>query len=707
LKALSTNSKLILLFVLFLQFTLDITVLFDVPVVRQVIGFLCLTFVSGFIILKLLKFDKLDNLELVLFSAGFSIALIVLASLFLNEIGSVLNVLHPLSLIPLLTILNILILTGGVSAYLKGINEGKRKNESNRKSPFLIIFLCLPILSVIGATYVAYGNNTILLLLIVLISASFIVSVLSNKLTSPNMYPLAIFAFAIALLYHSSFISNYIVPFGSDVPGEFSVFRTVEANAHWISTSLSAMGPWYSRQNAMLSITILPTIYKKILNIDPSWVFKILYPLIFSLVPLGLYQIWQSYVGKKYAFISAFLFMAFEPFYTEMLGLNRQMIAEVFFVLLLLVLLKKEIKPTNRMVSFMIFSFALITSHYALAVIFLFFISSTLVILTIMKHPSKTITVPMVILFFVIMFAWYIYTSKSAAFNSILEYGDHVYRQLNDFFNPASRGEEVLTGLGLTKSPSIWNTISRIFSYLTQAFIVFGFIELMIKRTKIRVKNEYFIFSVIAVIFLAMLILIPGLANTLKMTRFYHILLFFLAPLCVVGAESIIKILSKKERQLIVYALLLIVLIPYFLFQTEFVFEVVGSDSWSIPLSGYRMNPLRLYARYGYMDSYSVYGAHWLSNTTIAKDKALYADERTLTNVLTTYASVYKGYPLSNVTILTNNSIVYLSTLNVIYGVIPFGSLSCSTNNLSIFNDDLNLIYDNGGAEVYQINHKH
>ena len=71
-KALSTNSKRILLFVLFLQFTLDITVLFDVPVVRQVIGFLCLTFIPGFIILKLLKFDKLDNLELVLFSAGFS-----------------------------------------------------------------------------------------------------------------------------------------------------------------------------------------------------------------------------------------------------------------------------------------------------------------------------------------------------------------------------------------------------------------------------------------------------------------------------------------------------------------------------------------------------------------------------------------------------------------------------------------------------------
>lgn len=204
--------------------------------------------------------------------------------------------------------------------------------------------------------------------------------------------------------------------------------------------------------------------------------------------------------------------------------------------------------------------------------------------------------------------------------------------------------------------------------------------------------------------FLAMVILVPGLANTLNMTRFYHILLFFLAPFCVVGAELIVKLLSKRENEFAVSALLLIVLVPFFLFQTSFVYEVTGSDSWSIPLSGYRMNALRLYGLYGYTDAYSVYGAQWLSKNVDVKNLALYADERARASVLTIYGMIYSGYVngLSNITIVADNGVVYLSTLNVVEGVIPFGRLSWNTSELSFIFDDLNIIYVNGGSEIYK-----
>ena len=94
----------------------------------------------------------------------------------------------------------------------------------------------------------------------------------------------------------------------------------------------------------MLSITVLPTVYSNMLGMDPTWVYKIIYPLIFALVPVGLYALWQPYIGKKFAFLAAFLFMAQSTFFTEMTALNRQMIGELFFVLLLLVLLNKKIK---------------------------------------------------------------------------------------------------------------------------------------------------------------------------------------------------------------------------------------------------------------------------------------------------------------------------------------------------------------------------
>jgi uncharacterized membrane protein len=682
-----------------------VTVFFDIPIARQVLGFFYFTFLPGFVILKLLKLDGFDWVETVLFSVGLSIAFLLIAGLLINEFSFIFGVSQPLSVVPLMIILNSLTLMGVVLVYLKSEDVEIWNSEPTEKSPFVFLFLCLPILSIVGAMYVnAYGNNLLLLFMIISVSLLFIVGVLSKKLLPSKLYPFAMLMIAIAILYHSSLISNYIVPFGSDVPVEYFLFKTTENNAYWGSTPPLFWDIGYSRINAMLSVTILPTVYSTLLKIDPTWMFKLLFPLIFAFAPLGLYQIWQTHVGKKYAFISAFLFMAQATFYTEMLGLNRQIIAELFFVLLLLVILNKKIKPVNKMICFMIFSFALVTSHYSLAEIFLFFISSALVLLIVLKRPNKKITVGMVVFFFVVVFTWYIYTSGSATFNSFLEFGDYVYGQLGDFFNPASRGQAVLTGLGMAESPSIWNTISRIFAYLTQAFIVVGFVGLVTKRTRIRVEKEYFILSLTAMAFLAMLILVPGLADTLNMTRFYHILLFFLAPFCVMGAEFIVKLLSKREKEFAVSALLLIVLVPYFLFQTGFVYEVTGSDSWSIPLSGYRMNALRLYGQYGYTDAYSVYGAQWLSENIDVENSGLYADESARSSVLTIYGMIYRGHVngLSNITIVAANGVVYLSTLNVVDGVIPFGRLSWNTSELSSVFDDLNVVYANGGSEIYK-----
>jgi len=698
------KKRYFLIAIVFLQLIVYFTVFFDIPIARQLLGFFYFTFLPGFVILKLLKLDEFGWAETVLFSVGLSVAFLMLAGLLISEFGFLFGISRPLSLIPLMIVLNSLVLMGGVSVYLKSEDVEVWKSEPVKKSHFGLLFLCLPILSIVGAMYVnVYGSNLLLLFMIVAISVLFIVGVLSEKFLSSNLYPFAVLMIAIALLYHSSLISNYIVPFGSDVPGEYFLFRVTEGNAHWSSVLPSFFGVGLGRYNTMLSITVLPTVYLVLLKIDSIWMFKLLFPLIFAFVPLGLYQVWQIYVSKMYAFISAFLFMALFTFYTEMLGLTRQMIGELFFVLLLLVIVNKGMKSASKMVCFMVFSFALVVSHYALAAIFLFFISFALVALSVLKRPSRNITVGMVVFFFVVMFAWYIYTSGAATFNSILDVGDYVYRQLGDFFNPAARGETVLRGLGLESPPTVWNAIGRFFAYLTEAFVVLGFVGLVAKRVRVRMENEFFIFSLVGMAFLAMLILVPGLAESLNMTRFYHVLLFFLAPFCVLGGEFIVGLFSRREREFVVSALLLVVLVPYFLFQTNFMYEVVGGDSWSIPLSGYRMSALRLYWHYGFTDAYSVFGARWLSGSVDVENSAFYADEASRYYVLTTYGLIVFGkYSLTNVTVVAGSGVVYLSTLNVVYGVVPSGQLSWNTSELSSIFDDLSLIYNNEQCVVYQ-----
>ena len=691
-----------LMFLAFLQLIVCFTVFFDIPIARQVLGFCYFTFLPGFIILKLLKVKELNKVETILFSVGLSIAFLMIVGLLINEFSFMLGFSQPLSLVSLMTVLNCLILISGVLVYLK--SEVKIWNIGLiGKSPLILFFLCLPVLSIIGATWVkTCETNLILLFMIILIAFLFALGVILKKNLPSKLHPLAIFMIAISLLYHSSLISDNLIHFGSDVPGEVFAFKVAEKNAYWSPVNPYPGDLSVGRTYAMLSVTILPMVYSSLLNLNVIWVFKLLNPILFALVPLGLYILLSKFMSSEYAFVSAFFFMSYGVFYTEMLGLNKQMIGELFFVLLLLVILNRKMRPINRTVCFLIFGFALVVSHYALAEIFLFLIAFVLISLIIMKKPGRSITLAMVLCFFTIMFSWYLYTSSSAVFEAFLGFEEYVHSQLGEFFNPAARGQTVLRGLGLEAPPTIWNMMSRIFAYITQLLIVVGFVGVITKRVGSRFEIEYFLLSLFSVTFLAALILVPGLANTMNMTRFYHILLLFLAPLCILGARTIMNIVRQK-KEMMVSLLLLIVLIPYFLFQVGFVYEVTGSDSWSVPLSKYRMPAYRLYGQLGYTTAYSISSAQWVSNSVAIGNTQIYADLWGRRTELRGYGAVYAGHVevLSNTTRITANGIVYLNSLNIIEGTVVGDRYVWNTSELS-FLSNLNIVYSNGGSEVYK-----
>jgi uncharacterized membrane protein len=260
----------------------------------------------------------------------------------------------------------------------------------------------------------------------------------------------------------------------------------------------------------------------------------------------------------------------------------------------------------------------------------------------------------------------------------------------------------VLRGLGLETPPTIWNAISRAFAYATQFFIVVGFVGLITKRVRVHFERDYFTFSFIAMAFLAALILVPGLANTMNMTRFYHIVLFFLAPLCVLGAEFLVGFVFKRKKEVWASILLLIVLVPYFLFQTGFVYEVVGDESWSMPLSKYRMDKVRL-SYMGLVDEQSVFGAQWMSKNIDTRHTQIYADSISRYKVLTSYGLIYESHisVLSNTTKVAMNGVVYLSRLNTIYGIIAGSSHAWNSTEFSPLFGDMNKVYSNGGSEIY------
>lgn len=714
-----TRLRKLILTIVFLQFAFVFPVVLNIPLARQVIVFLCLIFMPGFMIVKALRLGGLHWVEMVCFTVGFSLAFLMIVGLFINQTGPLISFLRPLSELPLILVLDGALVSMFVLGYITKTEfkfNVPRDLKLDRSIVSAIPFVLLPILSIVGAFWVnAYGDNRILLFLIMAIAGLFVLGVLSGKMLPEKLYPIALASIAIALLFHFSLVSHYIT--GVDIQLEYYSFRLTQDAALWNSVTRYWWDYTYNRFNSMIGITILPTIFSDLLNIDATWTLKIVYPLIFSLVPLCLYQIWQTFIGKKRALVTAFFFMAQLTFYTEMLALAREMIAELFFVLLLFVLLNNKMKPFNRKLCFIVFAAGLVVSHYSMSIIFLVSISLVLISLFLMKKPSTIITLGMVVFFFGIMFSWYIFTSSSGAFTSFLAFGENVYGDLSGFLSMSSRGAGVMRGLGLESAPTIWNTASRIFAYATQFLIVVGFIMLVIGRNKrtpthVSFSSEYMIFSSMNMVLLASLIIVPGLAETMRMERFYHILSFILAPFCVLGAEKLVSLVTKSKTELKTLILLLIVLIPYFFFQTNFIYEVVGSRSESVPLSGYRMDRFRLYFSYGYIDERSVFGAQWMSEHLSARamsmDKPVCADLISTWGVLTSYGMLYRGKVdvLSNQTIVGGGGTVYLNPFNVIDGSFldssTYPTRIGNTTEISLVIGNLDKLYSNGASEVYQ-----
>ena len=705
------NEKLkILLALTAFQVLANVLILLDVLVAKQIFGFVYFTIVPGLLIIQLFKPDEIRKMEILTFSVGLSVAFLMFIGLLVNELGFLFGITGPLSLVSLLTVLNIFVFVSTILVILRNDFSVLQKLRINgRPHPGHLFLLIIIITSILGTLWMTiYKDNTILLLTLSLIALLFSMGALSNKIFPSKIYKIAVLISGLAILLHAALIFKYPISYGSDTSYELFIYESTETQGYWNSTLFRDQ--LHGRLNSMTSITILPTIYSKILNMNPLYVRKIIYPTIFSIVPLALFQFWQKNFGHNRAFFAVFLFISSITFFTEMIGLGRQMIAELFLALLLITIFYNKKSIFNK-ACYVIFSVALVISHYAVAEILLgLFILAMLTVLLFTRKLTKKATITMAAFLLVVMFTWYIYTSHSTVFESTLSFGNYILEQLDEFFNLSSREPTVLRALGLEKPETIWNLISRVSVYLTELLIVLGFIGLITKRVEVKLETEYFFLTVVTMLFLGLVIIMPGMSRTLNVTRFYHILLFILAPLCVLGSEFPTNLFfkNKKYRQNFAFILLLTVLVPYFLFQSGFIYDLVNNESYA-PVSLHRMDAYRLYFWSGFIDDQSVSGIKWLSTNVDFKRSHTFADLSSIRHELRTYGLIPDWHvtPLSNTTIISEGNIVYLNSLNSIHDITVTGRMVAGgvytypTSQLP-FLENMSIIYTSGGAEIYK-----
>ncbi len=695
----------------------------DIPILRQIIGFVYLTFIPGIIILRLFRVHNLGVSVTILFSTGLSVSFLMFSGLFLNSMFSFLNIKSPLTSWNVVIFMFTLLILLSIFSYKTDKSDKNELKYLKISRPALFLIL-LPILSIIGTYFVNFHNNNILLFILIVLIALIPVLVFFKKIPC-ELYPLAVVVIAVSLLFHYSLISMYIM--GSDIFTEYYVYKQVIFNAYWNPQMFGNVA-------AMLSIGILPAIYSNFLQIDGAWVFKIVYPIIFSLVPLGLYCVYRLQLkNDDIAFYSVFFFMSLYVFFTEMLSLARQQIAEFFFVLLMYLMIQDTLDKNIRNILLLVFGASMITSHYGLSYIYLVFIIiiflfsmdmiRTLKIggLKVSEFNLEKRTMKFFVEFFIVfLLLWYMNISGSSPFNTIVKIGDNLYASIfTDFLNTGTQDRNLQMALGIADPliSSFGRQIHRNLQIITQLFIIIGFFKLIIYREYAKLKSEYFYLIIASFVFL-FISLLPNLADKFNMSRIYHITLFALSPLLIIGgiflierSIKIIKIKYKLNQDIVFLILILGIMIPYLLFNTGFVYEITKDKSTSIPLGMDRMknDTITKFDIYSiYTQEQDVYSARWYYKYNDG-NKRIYADKDSQAHVLHSYGMISQ-YKINRLFIkgdnrergLPENYYVYMNKLNVCEDTFVLrNTLIVNSSSVSLSNKLFN-IYSNGCGEIYR-----
>jgi uncharacterized membrane protein len=701
---------------------LYIVVGLNIPIIRQIIAFIYLSFIPGFVLLRILKLKEASVVDVVLFSVGLSIAFLMFAGLAINEMYSIFDISQPLSAVPLEIFLSLLTLILFFVGYRQELTESlipwRRSFEDRTDILLKSAIMFLPVmLGVTGALLVSVPSVSvpILLVMFLAIASIFAISVFSRRLVSPKLYPLVIFAMSLALTFQVLFISRFIV--GYDANLEYYVFKLTTSVAYWHPISAIAAAQATGNYASMLSITVLPAIYFALMNINGEIVFKTLYPFVFSLVPVVLYRIYEKQIGKTKALLSALFFIAsplvlYSP---GNLSLNRQMVAEFFLVLSIFILLNEDISVGKRRLLFIVFGAALVVSHYSTMFLYLALVTVVYAVSKIKGKPDKLLDGAMILSLFTMTFLWYYFTvstltSLAATFYAIFA------RFSSDLSSTIASSSGLLAP---HPNPSFASAINWILFYTAHFFIVIGILALLLQSGKMKLDKRYRTISIVSAVILLFCFVIPNFAPTLSFWRFYALSLLFLAPYFVLGGNTLVDILSaflkkltrqrfpKNARIYIAPLLLGIVLVGYFLSQSGFINFVTGAPPIGFSLDFNRIitsNDQILKSQFysAYIPEQNVFSAVWLSKHE-GEQSIVYADFDSTLNVLRSYGMTPEQFEilLTDSTFPQQFSFVYLSLLNVESGVIastPEGVFN--TSELSPILNKSDLIYSNGKGEI-------
>lgn len=712
----------------------------DMPGLREAVAFVALFLVPGALVLYILRIRDIDGWEFLVYACGLSLAFIMALGLVVNAFQG-LGVARPLSSVPLV------IAIGAATAVLAALALWRQHSPALRVSlgellkPHALLPL-LPLALVILGTQVvnARQDNTLLLAAIALL-ALLPLAVLVPGLLPERSYPWAVVAIGLALLLHRSLISRHLT--GYDVHGEYYFASQVLENGFW-DRGVAENYNW------LLSVVMVPPVYSALSGIELLWVYKAVYPVLFSLMPLAIFLASRGPLGPRAAFLAACFFMFTQPFYQTMPHQARMQIAMLFLALLLLATtVRTEAQATALR---LIFAAGLVVSHYSVAFLTIPVLLMAAIVMQTLPAlapralggggnltgnpqakalPSRIVAPNFVSLFTVWTLFWYIYVSmESQTFNdavrTILKITENLH---DDFLSPgASEGLSVAT-----QALTPWRQVTRYLHFGFQLLMFIGVVLALARWRRGPFPRELVMLALLALLMNGASVLVPYFAASIDLDRVYVLTLVFLSPFAIAGGLAVFQGLGHALRVAVrgldkhrprpksaspaaagAPTLLALGLGVYLLLNVGFVYEIVRDRPNAIPLSrnwtvahGSEEDKLAFFAAYPMDEDFA--GAQWLASYRRGR-LPIYADLHGRSYVLRDCIPMMETLSLEPDTALDRDAYLFLRSLNTQDGIMsgpyegwtykggrPWWPLASLDPKLQV----ASMVYDNGGSRIY------
>ena len=467
--------------------------------------------------------------------------------------------------------------------------------------------------------------------------------------------PCAIYLTSVLLLYQTTLISSNLV--GSDIHFEYFYANQVLENGHWAWQSTD------SAVNSCAGVVFMLPVYSLLTNIDLVWIFKVICPLIFAILPVVLYKIFKMQFGTLVSVLAVMFFVTMPMFTMDIAQLIRQQQSEVFLALTILPLLVDTLSFKQKVILSSLFSLGIMVAYYGMAIGFTYYllIGSFLIVLLVkfwkrkplryLKSYSAFFSIALISV--ILFFSYYSLvadgkiigvskiptqavgdavaniragvlpnsstTSKTKppspeavyrrtldvmVSSNVIESTSKKVEPMNEYFaNPSTLDLLLRTAIGVDFSDAtILGKVWRIFQYLIELCLIIGILVLFIKPFK-KVRMEFLALILASTMILVSTFVLPT-NGFLGGSRLWHVTLLFMSPLFVVGATVIGKGLMKLCRVVVVkdwklvLASTMILFIPYFTFNSGAIFELTKSEltdshidiPYSLSMSSYRID---------------------------------------------------------------------------------------------------------------------